>query len=207
MSKGKNKSSILLPLLPAVAVVAIYLLPNFGDYLEFKRQLIGAGEVWRLLTGHFTHFTFEHLIWDVLTFAVLGVICCKRSRLEYLTVCVVSVVAISLVAWYACPGMEAYRGLSGIDTALYCYIALTMGGDALYHKHYAVFAGIVSLLIMMFGKTLYELVSGQALFVHCNQFSALPQAHIAGFISAGLVFMVMFMFKDKKNAAPETETA
>ena len=58
------------------------------------------------------------------------------------------------------------------------------------------------LLAMMFGKTLYELLSGEALFVHSDQFSALPQAHIAGFISAGILFIVIRFINNKKNAAP-----
>ncbi len=202
MSNRKNKYAILLPLMPAIAAVAIYLLPNTGDYLEFNRKLIGAGEFWRLLTGHLTHFSLDHLIWDVLTFAVLGIICSKHSRLEYLVVCIGSAVVISLVAWYACPGMEAYRGLSGIDTALYCYVALTMGIGALHKKDYAVFAGVTTLLVMMFGKTIYELLSGEALFVHSDQFSTLPQAHIAGFISAGILFLIFRFVNNKKNAAP-----
>lgn len=207
MSKSKNKSAILFPLIPVIAAVAIYFMPNAGECMEFNRQLIGAGEFWRFLTGHLTHFSLDHLTWDVITFAVLGIICNNHSRREYLAVCFGSALMISLVAWYACPGMEAYRGLSGVDTALYCYVALTMGISALHKKDYAIFAGILILLAMMFGKTLYELLSGEALFVNSDRFSTLPQAHIAGFISAGILFILFRFINNKKNAVPEYGTA
>jgi membrane associated rhomboid family serine protease len=52
--------------------VAVYLSPAATAVLEYDRAAVAAGEIWRLLTGHLTHWSFDHLFWDVLGLAIPG---------------------------------------------------------------------------------------------------------------------------------------
>ncbi|MBP8256703.1 MAG: rhombosortase, partial [Opitutaceae bacterium] len=55
----------------ALAVLAA-MLPGVEDMFELSRQGIAASESWRMVTGHFVHFGWSHLTWDVAAFVLLG---------------------------------------------------------------------------------------------------------------------------------------
>jgi hypothetical protein len=61
----------------ALVALAVHFLPGAVDMLEFDRQALAAGEWWRYLTGYVTHWSTNHLFWDVLMFVVLG---CSTAR-------------------------------------------------------------------------------------------------------------------------------
>ena len=62
------------------------LLP--GSALELRR----GGDMWRIATCHFTHFTYEQLAWDALVFLVLGIACARRNRGAFQATLLASVV-------------------------------------------------------------------------------------------------------------------
>jgi len=59
------------------ALLAGASLGGFGvaDAAQYDRAALLRGEVWRLVTGHFVHWSLSHLVWDVLAFLILGAIC------------------------------------------------------------------------------------------------------------------------------------
>ena len=61
-----------------MAVVAS-ATPLAAEAWEYNREAILHGEWGRLLTGHLTHWNFDHLFWDAATFLLLGVACVWRS--------------------------------------------------------------------------------------------------------------------------------
>jgi hypothetical protein len=61
-----------LTLLFGFLASAITLSPQMTSWLEFNRPAILHGEIWRTLTGHFTHWTASHLFWDIIVFLVLA---------------------------------------------------------------------------------------------------------------------------------------
>ena len=57
-------------LLLAAAAVVIHVLPRAATRPQYDRAAIAAGELWRILSGHWTHVSADHLFWNVLAFVV-----------------------------------------------------------------------------------------------------------------------------------------
>ena len=55
--------------------VAIFASSIMSGWLEFDRIAISQGEWWRVLSGHLTHWNTDHLFWDAIMFAALGIFC------------------------------------------------------------------------------------------------------------------------------------
>jgi len=110
----------------AAASLVVALWPDASPLLEFDRVAVGAGDWWRVLTGHLTHFGLEHLVWDAGVFAVLGVLCERRHRRATLACLGAAAVLIPAATWLLVPEIRTYRGLSGLDTALFALLGVMM---------------------------------------------------------------------------------
>ena len=156
------KTTIALTIL----TVAAALLP--GSSLELQR----GGAAWRIVTCHFTHFTYEQLAWDALIFLLLGLACARRDRGAFRATLLASVAVVPIAVLAFAPNVTAYRGLSGIDSALFALL-LTMEWRRSW---------IVTLCAMGFAmKVLFEMKTGATLFVSSGAaFVPVPVAHLAG---------------------------
>jgi rhomboid family GlyGly-CTERM serine protease len=145
-----------------------------GGWLELDRAAVARGEVWRLLTGHWTHWTVDHLVWDSLGFVVLAVLCETRvSRGRLLLGVAGSALAVSAGVWFL-PEIEhiaRYRGLSGIDSALFVLLAVSLMRER-------PLAGLA--LAAFLGKSAWEVATGSTLFVQTGSFVPVPLAHLVG---------------------------
>jgi rhomboid family GlyGly-CTERM serine protease len=177
----------------ALAVMAVPLIPGGAGWLQFDRLAILDGQWWRLLTGHLTHWNLDHLFWDLLMFVVLGAMVERLSRPRFVLVCLVSAITISLMVLLAQAHLWTYRGLSGIDTALFVYLACDQLTRAWYQRRWGEGLLPASLLAGFGGKLLYELATGSTLFVdsHAAGFVVVVMAHAVG-ATAGAVLGVMF---------------
>src|SRR5688572_20199614 len=89
-----------LTLLLAAFAVAIHAVPGLTETLQFDRDAFSHAEIWRLVTGHFTHFGVDHLRWDVIAFVAFGALVEFRSRRAWCYCVAVSAVVISFgVSW------------------------------------------------------------------------------------------------------------
>src|SRR4051794_2008646 len=74
-SNGKLRPLLRrLPLVTLLFTGGVLAVRNFADLLGYERVKVGQGEWYRLLTGHFVHWSGEHLVWDVAVFALLGIL-------------------------------------------------------------------------------------------------------------------------------------
>ena len=171
-----------LTLAVGATAVALQWVPSWSGAAAYDRAAIAAGEIWRLATGHVTHWNFDHLVWDVLMFGVLGTLIERRSRQEWFAVVVGSATAISLWLWAFEPAVVQYRGLSGIDSALFTCAAVAMLRDARRSGHPLTAAAIMTLLAGFAMKIGYEHVTGSTLFVDSTAagFVPLPLVHAVG---------------------------
>lgn len=161
----------------SLLAVAIYLAPGGAEGLELSRAGLRNGELWRLVGGHLAHWSRDHLVWDVATFAGVGVLCEMRSRRDTVLVLALAAPAISLGVLAAYPELASYRGLSALDIALYVLLAAQIGGR--------LGAGLATLLV---GKLAFEGWTGSALFVPPppGSVALVPVAHGVGGLVAGL---------------------
>lgn len=170
--------------------VAIWLVPGVAERLQFDRGAIAAGEIWRVVSGHLTHWNGDHLCWDVLMFAVLGALVERTSRASFLATTVLSALAISAALWFLQPAQALYRGLSGIDSALFVFQAIWLAREALSEKRFAASVLPIMALAGFVGKVGYEYASGCTMFVDSMAagFEPLPLAHvIGGLVGAAVV--------------------
>jgi len=110
-------------LLPSVALSIAMIFAVFGDtgraWLSYDRPAIAAGEVWRLLSGHFVHLGVSHLIWDAAGFLLIWYLVGQSfSRKQWLVVSLVAVAGIDLGFWFLEPNLTWYVGLSGLAHGL-----------------------------------------------------------------------------------------
>lgn len=114
--------STRLPLVTVAVCAAALALslapPPLQALLQFDRERIAAGELWRLVTCHAVHYSPAHAARDIVGFAILGSLLEHECRpLTRLTLATASV-AVPLALWIAEPTLGLYRGLSALDFAL-----------------------------------------------------------------------------------------
>jgi len=168
-----------------VAVLAAELLLPAGLF-EYRRALVGS-EPWRLLTAHYVHLSFLHACLNAVALALLGHLFAERLRpRDFFALLAITPVLISLAFWLVLPGLEWYRGLSGVLHAIYfagcvAWIGQTTG-RARWLPMAALFGGTA--------KVLLEQPWDSSFPVHeLLRVAVVPQAHLIGAIvgtAAGL---------------------
>lgn len=167
--------------LTLVAVI-VFASNSVTGWLEFDRIAISQGQWWRVLSGHLTHWNVDHLFWDAIMFASLGMFCERKSAMQFLVCTAGSMLAISAALWICIPDMELYRGLSGIDSALFM-LALTFVLREGYSQRDWRNVAIAGALGAAFcAKVAFEAVTGVTLFVDSSAagFTPIPLAHGVG---------------------------
>lgn len=172
--------------LGAVAL-AVHAWPGAEALLAWERGT-AAGQPWRLLTGHFVHWSHAHLAWDAATTVVLATACERRSRRGLVAVLVASGLAIPLAVGVALPDLTRYGGLSGIDCALFAWLAVDTLRAAQRADDRS--AGLVggALAAALLAKVAFEAATGHVLFVRelGPGVDPVPLAHAAGAAAGAL---------------------
>ncbi len=181
-----NGHKPLLSLLVTLSAIVVSISPQLTSWLQYDRTAILDGEIWRAFTGHITHWSQSHLFWDVLVFAVLAGIAESFNRWRFFLCLAVSSLVITLLNLALLPEMIYYRGLSGIDSALFMLL-LSMfyrRNRSINNRQKMLYVFPAALFI---GKSTYELATGQTLFVQSSGlFISVPLAHLAGALVGGL---------------------
>ena len=143
-----------LPAFIAAASLLFELAEEAGRLaLRFDRQGIEASEYWRLLTGHFVHLGWGHLVMNLLGLLLVWLLCgrCFAIR-SWCLVLLLTLIGIDLGLWFLDPDVEWYVGLSGLLHGL-----LTAG---LLASFLAGSRDALLLGLLVAGKILWEQVSG-----------------------------------------------
>jgi rhomboid family GlyGly-CTERM serine protease len=164
----------------------IFAQHGWTEALELSRTALARGELWRLFTGHLTHFTADHLQWDLVVFVALGSLVELRNRRHFVGCVVGSALLISLGVWWLQPQFNNYRGLSGVDSALFGYLAVDIFKLARAEgKRWSAAVACIAMALFT-AKIFFELGTGQTLFVeNTADFSPVPLAHLIGAIVGG----------------------
>src|SRR5262249_47102767 len=115
--------------------------------------------------------------WDGLALLALGLAWERLSRGRFLACLAGSALAVSAAVWWLAPAMQRYRGLSGIDSALFVLLAVSlMQADAGSRR----LGPAAWALVAFLAKVTYESATGHAIFVADDAASVVPGAHLAG---------------------------
>lgn len=171
----------LLTCLTAVVALAVATSSNAMELFQFERTALARGEVWRLWTGHLTHFGFEHLKWDVIAFLAFGSLVELRSRRAWWICLGLGALVISAGVGVFQPQFTTYRGLSGIDSALFAFVVADLMRDGWTTRDRPTLIIAVLALAGFLAKSGYELVTGLTVFVPPSTvFEPVPLAHLLG---------------------------
>jgi rhomboid family GlyGly-CTERM serine protease len=178
-------------LLGGVAVV-VHFVPNVAALMQYDTTAIAAGQVWRVVTCHATHWSLDHLVWDVGALVVLGALCEVPYRRAFACCVAASALLIPLAVWTLLPEVGTYRGLSGIDSAVFVLLAVMILGESLAARQIAWAVTCAAVLLAFASKVGYECVTDATLFVDSAAASMvpIPLAHVIG----GLVGAVCGMY-------------
>ena len=174
------------PSLAVALALVVYTLPGAEKNLVYDRAAILDGEVWRLITGHWVHFSASHLFYDVAVLAISGWFIEARRYRYFLPLCVLSASVIGLALLAILPEIAVYGGLSGIAMASTVYLALRALDEPPPWRGAAVAA-----LVACTGKVVLEVLIGDAVptVVDGVQFVPVPLSHIVGAMSAVAVYL------------------
>ena len=113
---GVLRQDWLLPILAAAIAVGIALAGDAGrEFLRYDRPAIGAGELWRLLSGHFAHLGTSHLVLNIAGLALVWfLVAAHLTRGQWLLITGIVIVGIDLGFWFLQPQLIGYVGLSGL---------------------------------------------------------------------------------------------
>ena len=168
----------------ALAAIALIIaaIPCLGTWLQYDRVAIATGECWRLCSGHWTHVSGEHLFWDVLMFVVLGALCELDHRGRCITCILSATILIPAALWFGMPSMMIYRGLSGIDSALFMLLATTHWRREFQAQRWGWVTVLTAVCLLFGAKVLYETTTGSTLLVNSRDagMTPVPLAHAIG---------------------------
>ncbi len=142
----------------------------------YDRTAVMHGEIWRGLTGHFTHSDGTHVFWDVTALVILGMLFESSLRSHFLTVLVIGVLSVNAGLWWGMPALQQYCGLSGIlNTVLMAGLIqqATRSTDR-WERRLLLCIGLGALL-----KIAIEIALDSALFTQTH-WPAVPLIHAAG---------------------------
>ncbi len=172
----KNQAARRIPcasLLFGALAVVVYSFPALAEALQYDRTAVLRGELWRITTCHWTHWSLDHLLWDLAVFVGLGAACEQMNRSRYLICLAATTILIPLVVLVFLPDIETYRGLSGLDSALFSLLVIPN-----LDKRLSLGLGFLAAFLL---KTAYEAATGATVFVSSpTDIASVPLAHAVG---------------------------
>ncbi|MFY0678509.1 MAG: rhombosortase [Neptuniibacter sp.] len=164
---------VLISLLLSSALI----INNAVELLSFNyHSITHSQQYWRLLTGHMIHSSWDHLFWDLITFALANAYLEHHDRVKMLFGFGVGILGLNLFLLSPLASIQEYSGLSGI---LYTQIILAASVWATKNKSILGFLPLTIILI----KTLFEVFSDSSAFMQ-NGWQLYWPAHLVGAVCA-----------------------
>ncbi|MFV2055384.1 MAG: rhombosortase [Thiohalomonadales bacterium] len=165
-------------------------------WLRYDRTAIYAGDYWRILTGHFVHLTWMHLVMNVIGFLLIWVLFGKLiGSLTWLISTLLSALMISFALLYFNPDLFWYVGFSGVLHGLFVIGCL--------HDIQVRHADGQLLLAAIVAKLAWEQYAGP---LPGSEAAAggnvIVDAHLYGAISGVLIVSVLFLIPNHKINTP-----
>ena len=154
------QSSVRAACVPLALAASMLVFEALGEparnALSLDRGQLEAGQWWRLVSGHFVHLGWYHLMLNLLGLAALVVLCPQPLRVrEWLRRLLFLSVFTSVALYVAAPAVDDYVGLSGVLHGLFLLGLLPMArrGDRI----------AIACLVYLAGKLAWEQIMGTPL--------------------------------------------
>jgi rhomboid family GlyGly-CTERM serine protease len=182
-----------LPWVTAALVGGAALLSTLDGLparLQYDRDLVRAGEIWRPLTAQIVHWTRRMAVADLAALALLGGWLEARGRRRGLAVgLLLAAAATALGIRFLLPHLATYRGSSGLAAALFVLVAIELAAGPGPARRRLLAAAALALFA---GKVLYETATGRAATAGALPagVEVVPLVHLLGGASGLLVALL-----------------
>jgi rhomboid family GlyGly-CTERM serine protease len=170
----------------------IFFTANLNNYLQYERISIENGQIWRFLTGHFTHWNLDHFTWCIIVLIASGIPCEQFCRKGYIFNLVISSLLIPVFIWHLNPEMIIYRGSSGLSSSIFLFGAMWLILDCFKNNDWKILGLSVLAILLFCGKISFEYINNTTLFVQSQElFVPAPLAHFTGGL-IGIITSIIF---------------
>lgn len=170
-----------------LAVVALVTSLEVGrssvfGWLEYQRNAILQGQLWRLLTGHFVHLTPWHLVMNLASLLMVWSCFLRRwTALQFLGVVFVAPLLISSLFLMTDQRLTGYAGLSGV-----IYTLLIAGLVCGWRREPGLRSVLLLMAVLRLGWEQSSLYNPDYLDSWLNG-PVYPNAHLFGALVGGLL--------------------
>ena len=158
----------------------LFAVPSWGKWFEFQFYNFDGWQWLSLLGCHCLHWSGEHLFWDLSMFFILGLLCESHMQRKFAAVMALAGLAIPLCVLTLQPQLHSYRGLSGLDTAIFSLFMGHLLVTRLRERDWTQAIWMALLLVGMVLKIGAEVYSSANIFVSDDSFTPVPLAHVIG---------------------------
>jgi len=189
------KKPPLLTIFISLVCMAAFLSTPIASRLIFDREAILNGQVWRLLSCHLVHFTPSHLIYNLFAFVIASWILERKSLCHLLIIYSLTAVSISMALLIFAPDMDFYGGVSGMACGLLYYCALLKQREP--HLKGLCRCVLLCIPIKLALETYHQ--TSVLPYFEPQPFVMMPVSHIAGVVSAILLYGVISLLSAGKS--------
>ena len=190
----------------ALAAIIAFMIPSAAGWLVFNTTGNMLVQLPQLISCHLLHWSFDHLSWDLFMFVLVGMICERRGKLAFATVLLLSAISIPMFVAALVPAVDSYRGLSGIDTALFGFAALLLIDESAKEQNWMSLGIYGFLFVGMLAKIGFELAFGGTVFVSSEAFFPVPVAHIVGAVIGTLIAGFQIIRSGREHHSPPIQS-
>ena len=178
------------PTFIAIGILIVALWFGGNDWvlaLEYHRDKIAAGELWRILTGHLVHTNTWHMLLNLTSLLFIGLLFgTLLSAKVWIAAFVFCSLAVSAAYWFIAPQFIIYVGLSA---ALYGVIIIGALEDFNNNK---LIAG--ALLIIVTGRVIWQQFDGASDSLADMVDSRVAiESHLYGIVSGYVFSLILFL--------------
>lgn len=186
-----NNKSLLFFIFTGMTSTLLWLLGESTlNALMYHRSGIASGELWRVLSGHIVHSNGWHLLLNLASLLMIGLLFSQHlTRLFWFFVFVLSGLMISACYFWIAPEYEYYVGLSAV---LYAVIII---GALLDIKEQPLIA--VLILVIVTARVIWQQYSGSMdSLAELIEDRVAIESHLFG-ICTGYVLGIILLLKQR----------
>lgn len=167
-------------LLISLFCLVLHYATTFQSAAEFHFGRFDIQNPIPLLTCHWLHWSDSHLFWDLVVFAIVGVLCEFLYPKHFWRTLLSSSILIPVLVMISEPQLLCYRGLSGLDSALVALLVTRLLLEDIRRRNPQGIAVFSIFLVLQFLKIAAEVLVQGNLFVTNGDFIPAPLAHLTG---------------------------
>lgn len=179
----------------AVFFCCLWVLQSYLGVLEFDRQRILSGEIWRIWTGHLVHTNNSHFAQNIVASIIIYFTfftAIKLSELLLYSFVFAALISVTLLCIY--PSLGWYNGLSGLLHALAVYFSMRLARNK--DNIFWVGLGIVWVKVLIESIRAY---SGYESLI--GDMKVITEAHLIGaFFGTATAIICMVHLRSKGNS-------